>query len=115
MGNIVFAAIVHPQGKWLERLVAYRLTNGVGIHGIFASDWASDYLTCPTASLCRCSTLSPQGLNQLPPPSLSAHSMAPVGQAVAQAGLPPQRLHLLALSAPGSVKTAPDGHAMVQQ
>src|SRR5438105_306012 len=61
-------------------------------------------------------TLSPHGPSQLPLPSPSDHSMAPVGQAVAQAGWPPHRLHLLALSWPcGRVKTVPNGQAMVHR
>src|SRR5262249_21487372 len=71
--------------------------------------------TRTAASECRWPTLSPQGPNQLPTPSPSAHSIAPVGQATAQAGLPPQRLHLLALSVPGSVKTVPYGQAIVHR
>src|SRR5947207_15417126 len=74
-----------------------------------------DYLTLAVASRYLCSTLSPHGPNQLPSPLPSAHSIAPVGQAVAHAGLPPQRLHLLALSVPGSVKTVPYGQAMVHR
>src|SRR5262249_39431839 len=68
-----------------------------------------------TDSRNRLSTLSPHGPSHAPAPSPSTVSMAPVGQAVAHAGRPPQRLHLLALSVCGSVKTVPNGQAMVHR
>ncbi len=41
--------------------------------------------------------------------------MAAVGQLVAQAGWPPHRLHLVAVSSTGEVKTVPKGQAIVHK
>src|SRR5205809_7882747 len=72
-------------------------------------------LYASTASRYRRSTFSPHGANQLPAPSPSTATIAPVGHAVAHAGSPPHRLHLLALSVPGSVNTVPKGQAIVHR
>src|SRR5205823_10880791 len=73
------------------------------------------YEGAPRVSRWPSSTLLPQGSSQLPEPSPSTHSIAAVGQAAAQAGAPPHRLHLLALEVSGSVNTVPNGQAIVQR
>src|SRR5262245_25582312 len=67
---------------------------------------AAKYFSC---------TLSPHPSNHSPLPSSSTNSIAAVGQAVAQAGSPPHRLHFDALSLAGSVKTVPNGQAIVHK
>jgi hypothetical protein len=48
-------------------------------------------------------TVSAQGSSQLPLSSESMNSIADVGHADSQAGAPPHRLHLLAVSVIGNV------------